>query len=134
MTTTNTETMFETAFRQKLRFDSKVGQLSVEDLWELPLTSATKANLDQIAVDLNRQLKGTEESFVSTGKKNAVLELKFEIVKHIIGVRVAENQAKIDERNRAARKEQVEALIEEKKSEGLKALSLDELEALAKSL
>lgn len=134
MTTTNTETMFEVASRQKLRFASNIGQLSVEDLWELPLTSATKVNLDQIAVDLNRQLKGTEESFVSTGKKNAVLELKFEIVKHIIGVRVAENQAKIDERNRAARKEQVEALIEEKKSEGLKALSLDELEALAKSL
>ena len=134
MTTTNTETLFEAASRQKLRFDSKVGQLSVEDLWDLPLTSATKANLDQIAVDLNRQLKGTEESFVSTGKKNTVLELKFEIVKHIIGVRVAENQAKVDLRERAARKEQIETLIEEKKSEGLKALSLDELEALAKTL
>ena len=106
----------------------------VEDLWDLPLTSATKANLDQIAVDLNRQLKGTEESFVSTGKKNTVLELKFEIVKHIIGVRVAENQAKVDLRERAARKEQIETLIEEKKSEGLKALSVEELEALAKTL
>ena len=132
--TTNTETLFEAASRQKLRFDSKVGQLSVEDLWDLPLTSATKANLDQIAVELNRQLKGTEESFVSTGKKNTVVELKFEIVKHVIGVRVAENQAKLDERAKAARKEQIETLIEEKKSEGLKALSIDELEALAKSL
>ncbi|MNE03052.1 hypothetical protein D3C80_955410 [compost metagenome] len=134
MTTTNTETLFEAASRQKLRFDSKVGQLSVEDLWDLPLTSATKANLDQIAVDLNRQLKGTEESFVSTGKKNAVLELKFEIVKHIIGVRVAENQAKLDERTKAARKEQIETLIEEKKNEGLKAMSIEDLEKLAKDL
>lgn len=129
-----TETMFEAASRLKLRFASQVGQLSVEDLWDLPLTSATKANLDAIAVELNRQLKGTEESFVSTGTKNAVLELKFEVVKHIISVRVAENQAKLDERARAVRKEQIADLIEQKKSEGLKALTLDELEALAKTL
>ena len=129
-----TETMFESASRLKLRFDSQVGQLSVEDLWDLPLTSAFKANLDAIAVELNRQLKGTEESFVSTGKKNAVLELKFEVVKHIIGVRVAENQAKIDERNRAERKAQIAELIEQKKGEGLKAMSIEELEALAAKL
>lgn len=132
--TTTTETMFEAAFRQKLRFDSKVGQLSVEDLWDLPLTSATKANLDAIAVDLNRQLKGTEESFVSTGTKNAVLELKFEVVKYIITTRVAENQAKLDERARAERKSQIATLIEQKKAEGLASLSLEELEAMAKAL
>lgn len=129
-----TETMFEAASRLKLRFASQVGQLSVEDLWDLPLTSATKPNLDAIAVELNRQLKGTEESFVSTGKKNAVLELKFEVVKHIIDVRVTENQAKIDERNRQERKAQIADLIEQKKSEGLKALSLEELEKLAATL
>lgn len=132
--TTTTETMFEAASRLKLRFASQVGQLSVEDLWDLPLTSATKPNLDAIAVELNRQLKGTEESFVSTGKKNAVLELKFEVVKHIIDVRVTENQAKIDERNRQERKAQIADLIEQKKSEGLKALSLEELEKLAATL
>ena len=129
-----TESLFEAASRLKLRFASQVGQLSVEDLWDLPLTSATKPNLDAIAVELNRQLKGTEESFVSTGKKNAVLELKFEVVKHIIGVRVAENQAKLDERARQERKSQIADLIEQKKSEGLKALSLEELEKLAATL
>lgn len=132
--TTNTETMFEAASRLKLRFDSKVGQLSVEDLWDLPLTSATKANLDAIAVDLNRQLKGTEESFVSTGTKNAVLELKFEIVKYIITTRVGENQAKLDERARAERKAQIATLIEQKKTEGLAALTVEQLEELAKTL
>lgn len=129
-----TENLFEVASRLKLRFASNVGQLSVEDLWELPLTSASKANLDSIAIELNRQLQGTEESFVSTGKKNAVLELKFEVVKHIIGVRVAENQAKVDERAKAARREQLTELIALKKNEGLQALSIEELEAeLAKA-
>ena len=128
------ETLFEAASRLKLRFASNVGQLSVEDLWDLPLTSATKANLDAIAVELNRQLKGTEESFVSTGKKNAVLELKFEVVKHIIGVRVAEDQAKLEEQSRKAKKAQIADLIEEKKSEGLKNMSLEDLEKLAASL
>lgn len=134
MTLHTNETLFETAARQKLRFASNLGQLSVEDLWDLPLTSATKVNLDQIAVDLNRQLKGTEESFVSTGKKNAVLELKFEIVKHIITTRVTENQNKLDEQNRKARKAQIEELIAKKKDEGLSNMSIAELEDLAKNL
>lgn len=129
MTTTNSAALFESASRLKLRFDSKVGQLSVEDLWDLPLTSNTKANLDAIAIDLNRQLQGTEESFVSTGTKNVVLELKFEIVKHIIGVRVAENQAKVDERAKAERKEKLQEILAQKKNEGLAALSVEELEA-----
>lgn len=131
----NVKNLFEAASRQKLRFDSKVGLLSVEDLWELPLTSANKANLDAIAIDLNRQLKSTEESFVSTqSTQNAALNLRFEIVKYIITVRVAENQAKVDERNRAARKEQLEEILAQKKNEGLQAMSIEDLEAELKAL
>ena len=59
--------MFEKATRRKLRFTSAAGLLSTEDLWDLPLTSATgKANLDDIAKALNRRLKDAEEvSFVA---------------------------------------------------------------------
>lgn len=42
--------IFEQASREKVRFQTQVGQVSVEDLWELPLSSkANKPNLDDIA-------------------------------------------------------------------------------------
>ena len=59
--------MFEQASRLKLRFTTARGSLSVEDLWDLPLTSTTgKPNLDDIAKSLNRELRATSEetSFV----------------------------------------------------------------------
>ena len=62
---------FEKASRIRLRFDTPQGSLTVEDLWQLPLTSRTgRANLDDIAKSLNRQLKETaEESFVVKNNK-----------------------------------------------------------------
>ena len=43
--------IFEQAARQKIRFESVLGLLCVEDLWDLPLTSlnSKRANLDDIA-------------------------------------------------------------------------------------
>lgn len=130
----NPENMFEVASRQKFRFDSKVGLLSIEDLWSLPLKSNTKASLDGIAIELHRQLKGSEESFVSETSKDQTLELKFEIVKHIIKVRMAENQAVVDRQKREAQRDQINSLIARKQNENLESLSLEELQAIANSL
>lgn len=35
----NNISIFEQASRQKLRFETSAGKLSIEDLWDLPLTS-----------------------------------------------------------------------------------------------
>ena len=52
--------IFEMATRKKIRFNSPQGDLSTEDLWDLPLSSKVngKANLDDIAKDLHRLLFG----------------------------------------------------------------------------
>jgi hypothetical protein len=134
--TTETQNIFEQATRQKLRFDSAVGLLSVEDLWTLPLstTNSSKPNLDAIAVELNKALKGTEESFVSNKKKDAVLQLKFDIVKHIIDTRLQENVTKTEAVQRASKIAQIDELIAAKENQELSQKSIEELQAMKKDL
>lgn len=92
--------LFETASKQKLRFQSIKGLLTTEDLWDLPLEQPDKAkepvaNLDAIAVELDNQLQSNSKSFVRTKSKEANLtELKLEIVKYVIKCKQAEEEAK----------------------------------------
>lgn len=122
--------MFENATRNKLRFETIKGQLSVEDLWDLPLmSSAGRVNLDDIARSLHKQLKNDDDvSFVVTAKKSdATVQLKFDIVKHIIDVKMAENKAAAEEHNRADKKQKLLAIIADRENEALKNMPLDEL-------
>lgn len=117
------EIMFEKISRAKVRFDSPKGLLTVEDLWDLPLTTTRgQANLDDIARALHKQLKnGDDVSFVDTAKKSdPVVQLKFDVVKHIIEVRLAENEANANRRSKA-----------EKRAVLMEALANQEAKALA---
>ena len=50
--------LFEKAVRTKLRFETSKGQLSLEEVCDLPLTSTTgKTNLYDIARTFRRELK-----------------------------------------------------------------------------
>lgn len=129
--------MFEKAARLKIRFDSPAGQLSVEDLWDLPLTSTAKrANLDEIAIHLNRALKDTTtESFVKKATpKNDELQLKFDIVRHVIKVRLEENEAESLKKSNAERKQKLLAILAEKQDADLKGKSTEELQKLINEL
>lgn len=129
--------MFSKASRLKLRFDSPKGPLSAEDLWDLPLTSATgKVNLDDIAKAVNKELKSTqEESFVvKETKGNEILQLKLEILKTVIGVKMIENEAAATARAKAEEKQRIMGLIAKKKDEVLEGKSLDELMALLNAM
>jgi len=129
--------MFQKASRLKLRFDSVKGLLAAEDLWDLPLTSATgKANLDDIAKAVNKELKTTqEESFVAKETKgNEILQLKLEILKTIISIKMAENEAAAKARENAEKKQQILALIQQKKGEQLAGASLEDLMKMAEAL
>ena len=128
--------MFEKASRLKLRFDTSMGQLDVEDLWDLPLTSTNRANLDDIARGLSKQVKEAEtESFVvKPAKANEATLIKFDIVKHIIEVRLAENEAAATARANKERKQQILAIIASKQNEQLAASSIEDLQKLAEAL
>jgi hypothetical protein len=122
--------MFEKASRLKIRFQSPKGPLLVEDLWDLPLRSDTgKANLDDIARGLNRILKDKEdESFVApTVRTDDELQLKFDIVKHVIVTRLAENEAASKAKENAERKQKILGIIAAKQDEALAKMSVEEL-------
>lgn len=129
--------MFEQATRNKDRFETSQGLLTVEDLWDLPLTSARgRANLDDIARSLSKRLKETEtESFViKAPKADETTQRKFAVVKHIIEVRLAENEAAATIRANKEKRQQLLALIAQKENEQLQGHTLEELRAMAESL
>lgn len=116
--------LFEKATRNKWRFACAAGNISVEDLWSLPLTSTRKGmSLDDIAKGVYKEIKDSvEESFVSTSSgsaKKTLLEDKLSLLKHIISVRLEEAKAKRDSVAKAEQKQKILAIIESKKEEAL---------------
>lgn len=129
--------MFEKASRKQYRFPSTKGNLTVEDLWVIPLTSNRKdqPNLDDIARTLFKELKENEtESFViKSTKTDDTIKDKFDIVKHIIDIRLAEAEvAKLAKENKE-RKQLILAEIAKRKND-FSGSSMEELEKLADSL
>ncbi len=129
--------MFEKATRSKLRFDTTVGALSVEDLWDLPLTSNRRyANLDDVARALHRQLKNDEDvSFVEKDRKSdETIQLKFDIVRYVIDVRLAERAAEAEKQANAARKQKLLSFIADKEDDDLRSMSIEDLRAAVNAL
>ena len=60
--------MFEKATQEKYRFETTKGLVNTEDLWDLPLVGGNCC-LDDIAKDLNRDVKENEEESFIVKKK-----------------------------------------------------------------
>lgn len=127
--------MFEQASRLKLRFETTMGLLSVEDLWELPLASKRGPNLNDIAIGLYNQTKHDTVSFVEDEQKpSPALQLRFDIVKHIIDVRKLERRAAEDAKDRAEKKQKIMAVMSRKQDGALENMSMEELQGLLATL
>lgn len=125
--------LFEKASKEKIRFATAKGNLTVEQLWDLPLSSARGGlSLDGVARAVNAKLKEvSEESFVSTtsNPEKSLYELQLEIVKHIIAVRQDENAKKRTDAERKAEREHLEQLLLKKQDERLGQMSEDDIKA-----
>lgn len=122
--------IFEQATRQKLRFKTIRGNLCVEDLWDLSLEE-----LDTIAIEQFKKLKEIEEvSFIKDRKTNDVGKLAFDITKHIIDTKLAEQQAEKSRADLKQREQKLLRLIEMKQEEKLQSKSEEELWAELESL
>lgn len=124
--------LFMKATRLKLTFNFK-GIISVEDLWDLSLTS-----LDSLAQKLHAELEAApKQSFIKNNASNqtsSITQLKFDVVLAVLETKVAER----DEAERAlVRKQeiaQLDSLIAKAEGEVLASKPLEELKALRKQL
>jgi chemotaxis signal transduction protein len=128
--------MFEKASRLKLRFGTSRGNITTEDVWDLPLTSPNGACLDDLAKSLNKAVKDSgEESFVvKRNTVNTTLALKFDIVKHIIKVKLEELEARETAAATKAKKEKILNIIADKEDDSLKNTSVDKLKEMLADL
>jgi hypothetical protein len=129
--------LFIEATKLKLRFDTPQGQISTEDLWDIPLTSNRKcANLDDIAIGLDKQLKEySTTSFVKkTKKSNDLLKLKFDIVLTVIKAKQEEEEISEQKVVNKEKKQKLLEIIAHKENEAMASKSIEELMALVNDL
>lgn len=121
--------MFAKATRSKLRWSTTRGLLSVEDLWDLNLTS-----LNNIAKGLKKELKAeAEEDFLDEkSEEDTITKLKFDVVLEILNIKKAENKSAAEASEIKAHNQMIMGLIVEKEQQDLKSKSVDELKALLK--
>jgi hypothetical protein len=129
--------IFERASRKKLRFSTAIGDLTTEQLWELPLqlaasSTSKKVDLDRLAREVNRELKSIEESsFVSItpDPRKIDLELRLDILKHIINSKLAAKDAAEKAAVTAEYKRRLLAAKASKEDQKLAGMSEAEIEA-----
>lgn len=132
--------IFEQAARKKLRFDTTAGRLSVEDLWDLPLQVNSfirnaPPSLNNIAVELHRTIQDSTISFIEPETAvNADLQLRFEIVKHVIEVRKAENKERLEAAGKASRRQKLLGVLAQKEDAELQGLSKEEIRQMINEL
>ena len=124
------ENKFEVATRSKMRFPFR-GLISVEDLWDLSVT-----NLDSIFKELNSQLKQVqEESLLDTKtKEDKELDTKIEIIKHVVKVKLEEQEQLKNLREKKEQKQKILEILSTKQNESLQNKSEEELKAMLEEL
>jgi hypothetical protein len=125
------QNIFEYATRNKLRFASVRGELSVEQLWDVPLRSRDDFNLNIIAKGANKAFKEiSEESFVETTKtaEHTRREAVLEAVKYVIETKLTEEKVATDRAAKKQEKEKLLSILAEKQDGKLSELSEKELQ------
>lgn len=122
--------MFEVAVRNKFRFPFK-GLVSTEDLWDLSVQQ-----LDEIFKALKSQEKKAQEESLLNARtpEDTVLEAKIEIIRHIVSVKLEEEEQ--FKRAKAVQDERLKimAVLADKQDEELRNKSSEELQAMLNQL
>lgn len=134
------EKLFILASRNKYRFQSDVGQLTVEDLWDLPTTSqrSEALTLSLLAQNINAKIKPTEglewlETYRETAEQEE-LKNKLAIIKHIVETRREEAAARQEAESKAQLLAKLKAERSRRKEQNLMDQSDEDLAKLIAEL
>lgn len=121
--------MYKQASQLKLRFATKVGQLTSEQLWDL--------TLQQLSIEIKSAKKqivksdDNELSFLEEGAKiDYVSQLKFDILKDVYLTKQQDANKAFKELEIKRHNNKIDALIAEKKEDNLRNMSIDDLEKM----
>lgn len=122
--------MFEKASRLKVRFDFK-GLCTVEDLWDLNVQQ-----LDSIYQNLVKEYDSQQGVSLLNNTSNAsrLTKLKIDLVKHVVTVKLQEEEERKDKTMKLAKKQQLLEIIEQKQNQEFTNMSLEELQELVSNL
>lgn len=121
--------IFEQISRRGTRFELKdtsvKGVATGEDLWKL-----SKEDLNILAKGYNKQLKELDEEDFIAKKSTASTEinLKFEVVKHILYAKIDEDEKKKLSKERAQKRAELKVLIGKKIRSAQEEKSLEQLQ------
>lgn len=114
--------MFEKASRLKLRFEWR-GVISVEDLWDVGLI-----HLDEMYRKLAAEARlRVQDSLLEENKGDDILQLKIDLIKHVVAVKLDEREAKKIAAEKLDKKRRIKEILAEKQDEGLKEMSEEKL-------
>lgn len=132
--------IFAEATRKKVRFVTNVGNISIEDLWDLKLSGSKSdsTDLDKVSqIVLNEQEGSKRKSLVNSEDEKqtySLIDLKIEILTFIINVKTEEKKAKELETANKEKLEKLKAIRAKKQDASLEGLSLEEIDKEIASL
>lgn len=120
--------MIEKGLRNKLRFDSAKGLLTIEDLYDLPLLNGVVC-LNNIANSIYKELQQEGKMNFVTEKSvdNELLELKFDIVKHVIEVKKSELSVAKEEASKHQKRQELLAALADIQKDEIKSKSKEDI-------
>lgn len=123
--------VFMNATRKKYRFSTAKGNLTTEQLWDLPLES-----LDEIWQKINATIEDASRTSLLSVRSNKNVELteKAEVVKAIVEYKLAAAEKADKARQTKAEKERILNIIATKQEQELASMSIDELKKRLETL
>jgi hypothetical protein len=123
--------VFMNATRKKYRFSTAKGNLTTEQLWDLPLES-----LDEIWQKINATIEDASRTSLLSVRSNKNIELteKAEVVKAIVEYKLAAAEKADKARQTKAEKERILNIIAAKQEQELASMSIDELKKRLEAL
>ncbi|APC46064.1 hypothetical protein HYP06_gp106 [Vibrio phage vB_VspP_pVa5] len=120
------EKLLMVALAERFRFASAKGDVTLEDLFQMPLTQ-----VNDVAVRLHEESEANTVSFIEPASKAGNFAAnKLQIVKAVIAYRQDKRDTAANARKRKEERNKLNELIAQKEDESLSNLSIEELIAL----